>query len=272
MGLVVGLYGWLVERRWLLVRRRVVPIRGWDPALDGLCILHLSDLHVGLRPGVSERLLQRALAVPADVTVITGDFLGHPDAAERCAQVLRPLAQQRQVYAIPGNHEHVAYRSLWPNDFTVSRRVDTPAVLRTLEQSGIHVLVNSRVDVPFQDTHVTLAGIDDMFNNADDLPGTLGGVESFGSLVLLSHSPDVLDHAKTRGVLLVLSGHTHGGQVRIPFYGALATATLTKLERACGIIVRGGATMHISPGLGTTGLPLRLFTRPEMTVLEVRAE
>ena len=271
--LLLGGYAYLIEPRWLRVRRRLLFLENWDPALDGLTILHLSDLHIGLGPSPVERFLGRAREIAADLVVITGDFVAVPEAAGRCSRVLGPLTEHRRVFAVPGNHDHAVYGKSVPTKrkFKLKRRIDSGAVVRALEESGLTMLVNRSATFPCNGTQVTLVGIDDMFNDAADLDRALSGVDSMRSVVLLSHSPDILGEASALGIPLALSGHTHGGQVRLPPFGTPTTATRVPLERPSGPIRKGRTVMHISPGLGLSFPPIRFFARPEATVLELRA-
>ena len=210
-----------------------------------------------------ERFLRRAREIRADLVVVTGDFIAAPEAVDRCSEVLRALTEGREVFAVPGNHEHAVYGATWPTKrkFNVRRRIDSGAILRTLEASGLTMLVNRRVTVDYKGARLTLVGIDDMFNRAADLDLALRGVDSPDSLILLSHSPDTLGEASARGMPLVLSGHTHGGQVRLPPFTP-TTATRVPLERPYGLIRRGRTVMHISPGLGLSFPPVRILRAP----------
>ncbi len=270
---VLAGYAILVEPYWLLVRRRVIHVSGWPSSLDGLTILHLSDLHIGRGPSRVEGFLQRTADIPADVVVITGDFLAGGSGLERCCRALQPLTERRDVYGILGNHEHSSYPWRFPTRgrFKARSRLDTASIVSALETAGVRLLINRHASVEVRSGRVVLVGMDDMFHFADDLDAAFAGVASGEGVVLLCHSPDVLAEAGRRGLPVVLSGHTHGGQVRIPGIGVATTATWDPMERAAGLIRRGGTTMHVSPGLGTTFLPIRFFVRPEATVLEIRS-
>jgi predicted MPP superfamily phosphohydrolase len=244
----------------------------WDPRLDGVTVLHLSDLHLRSGPSHVDVLLRKALAVPADITVITGDFVAKPKDLEHAARVLEACAGGRRVFAILGNHEHAEYGLSIPliQEWKVLRRPDTAAVSRRLEQAGLTMLRNRSVTLSWNGAPLALAGVDDLFNHAADLDKALAGLDGLPT-VLLCHSPDVLAESARRRIPLTLSGHTHGGQMRLPFLPPLTTGTRYRMERPCGVLRRGQATMHVSPGLGLSFPPLRLLVRPEATVLELRS-
>ncbi len=269
---LLGAYSIWVEPNWLRIRRRVLLVDGWDPALDGLKILHLSDIHAGSAPSRTERFIRRAVDISADFVVITGDFLSGPRGADDCARILSRLTARIEVYAVLGNHEH-RYSSIhWPSDgsLRVWTRLDAPSIAQTLETCGVRMLVNSSITMTRGEASFVLAGIDDVTSPKCDLDKALQGAGA-GPVILLCHSPDILGDASRRGIPLVLSGHTHGGQVRFPLLGTPTTATVTPLERPSGEIRKGPTLIHINPGLGTTFLPFRFFARPEITLLELRA-
>ena len=268
---LLGAYSLWVEPNWLRIRRRVILVDGWDPALDGLKILHLSDLHAGSAPSRIERFVRRAAEVPADFAVITGDFLSGPRGADDCARILSQLTARTEVYAVLGNHEHRYSSFHWPpiRTLRVWHPLDSARIAKTLEKCGIRMLVNSSITMTRGKASFVLAGVDDVTSPSFDLDKTLQDAGS-GPAILLCHSPDILGEASRRGIPLVLSGHTHGGQVHFPLLGTPTTATVTPLERPSGEIRKGPTLIHINPGLGTTFLPIRLFARPEITLLELR--
>ena len=268
----VVLYAGLLEPNWLRIRRRVLYLPKWDADLDGLTILHLSDLHIGAGPSRAERFLRVAEKLEADLTLFTGDFIAGPTGLERACGALRKFSHNRTVFGIPGNHEQNEYRQRFPGkgNFQAGGAPNTGSIFQALEDAGVTMLVNRAVAVQHGSAQFYLAGIDDMFSDADDLDAALSSINTDQPVILLSHSPDVLGNAARRGVSLVLSGHTHGGQVRFPLIGTPTTATRLPMERPSGVINRGSTVMHVSPGLGTSVLPFRLFARPEVTLLELR--
>ncbi len=266
------LYAGILEPNWLRVRRRVLFLPKWDPRLDGLTILHLSDLHIAAGPSRAERFLRAAKNLRADLTLFTGDFIADPSGMNRACRALREFCDGRKVFGIPGNHEYTHYLWHFPGKgkFKARSALDTGPIFQALEEAGVPLLVNRRVTVEHGGARFVLAGIGDSFNDDDDLGATLDGVDAGSPVVLMAHSPDILGDAARRGVALVLSGHAHGGQVHIPLLGTPTTGTRLPMERPSGVIRRASTVMHVSPGLGTTFLPVRFFARPEITLLELR--
>ena len=270
---VVLFYALAIEPRWLRIRHRVLYLQGWDPSLDGITVLHLSDFHIGRSNRRLVRLLERARHIRADIVVITGDFVDGPDGVAQIESVLRPLTQRHTVLGVPGNHDHRVHELQKPDRLRRrrGRTVDSSrVVVEALRAVGVTMLVNSSSAVRFERGSITFAGIDDSFTYADDWEAALRDVADRDSVILLAHSPDAHAQAAAEGIPLVLSGHTHGGQVRIGPWFTPTTGTRKPLERPSGVIAKGRTLIHISPGLGISGPPIRFFARPEATVLELR--
>ena len=272
-GLLLALYAYAIEPWWLRVRHRVLYLDGWDPALDGVRVLHISDLHIGHSTGRVVSFLERAAREQADLVVITGDFIAGPHGIAEIKPALSYLTARHKVVGIPGNHEHRYHEYQLPRDGEWRRRLqlDFPEVIKELNEAGVTMLVNAKQEIDVRGAKLTLVGVDDPFSDTDDLAAALGGLHDMSTVVMLSHSPDSHAEAAAAGIPLLLAGHTHGGQVRLDPLFRPITGTRTPLERPSGIIKRGATTMHISPGLACTVVPFRLFARPEATVLELRA-
>ena len=270
---LLGLYATFIEPRWLRVRRRIVHLPGLPQAFDGFTILHISDLHLRPRRTQVERFLDRAQAIASDLIVVTGDFIEGPSALPRLAPAMRRLTHGRRVLGILGNHEHSHYLArirIGARGWERRTPLDRPRVMEALREGGLELLINERVTVSRGGGELTFVGLDDLYHQAADPSLALGGVGDLSSVVLLCHSPDILPYASRRGIPLVLSGHTHGGQVQVPFIGALYTATRLPFRRGYGLFRTGRTLMHIHPGLGLGVLPLRFLVRPEITLLELR--
>ncbi len=238
-------------------------------AFEGYRVLQVSDLHMR-QMGRRERLLEtliRALP-PVDLVAVTGDLIHTPDGTEPFLQLAQAFQSRDGAYAIFGNSEH-------------KNGVRPYAFSRTLAEHGIMPLLNRHVRLTRGGSQIVLAGVDDPVNDKDRLDEALAGVPPDLFTLLLMHSPDGIAEAVVRGVDVVLAGHTHGGQVRLPFFGAPYTHSLLgrrmsdgyysrgRLRRAIGI--RPGRTqLYVTRGIGVSGLSLRFGARPELTVLTLR--
>ena len=245
----------LFEAGWVRLAEREVEVPGLPPELDGLRIAHLSDFHLGM-PSRGERASARGVAWAAaqrpDLVCITGDLLSRP-RGERL--LLELLAQLPHPYAVLGNH-----------DFAHSRDpFSKPAQLVSLEHGRL--LLDERVELAVRGKRIELAGVDPRSWRAEQ-PSEFGSSDA-DLRILLCHFPRSLDTVEPDRFDLILAGHMHDGQIVIPFgFGRLLLAH-PRARYTSGLYRRGDTVMHVSPGLGTTFVPLRLFARPEATILTV---
>jgi uncharacterized protein len=275
-GVLVAAYAVFVERRWYRLVRRQLDIlpAGARP----LTVLHLSDLHL-TRNDLGKRRFLASLP-RSDVAVVTGDLLGEPEAVEFTAGSLRPVRGRVASLFVLGSNDLFAprmnnwLRYLLPNRQRrriVGRRGRGQELVRLLEQDGWVHLRNRKYDRRADGMRMEIVGLDDPHIHRADLtvaPRT--SPDAFGLAVV--HSPDPAPELASLGYDLVVAGHTHGGQVRLPVVGALITNCSIPTRLARGLARLGPAYLHVSPGLGTSKYaPFRLFCRPEATLLELRA-
>jgi predicted MPP superfamily phosphohydrolase len=272
-GLLCVLYGVFVERRWFRLRRYRLAILPTDGP-DSLTLLHLSDLHVVRHDAKKARFL-RSLP-PADVTVVTGDFLAEPEAVERAVELVGPTRGRLASWFVLGSNDYYVPRPLnYAAYFRRQRRARRAALGRAHELSqqlvadGWEDLSNVRREVALDGLPVELLGLDDAHIRRHDYrPALRRAWDRFGVAVM--HSPDSAPEAAALGYDLLVAGHTHGGQVRLPFVGALVTNCSMPRRLVSGLIAMGSATLHTSPGLGTSKFaPFRFLCRPEATLLEL---
>jgi predicted MPP superfamily phosphohydrolase len=270
------LYGILVERRWYrVVRRRLAILPAEGP--ETLTILHLSDLHF-VRD--ERRKAAFVASLPAcDVTVVTGDFLAEPEAVETAVAAVRPARGRLASWFVLGSNDYYIPRPLNPLRYFIprSRRRPRPArrgrggELRTqLASEGWEDLTNVRERCDLDGLAVELLGLDDTHVRRQDLRvAPRSAPDRFGIAVM--HSPDSAPEVAACGYRLAVAGHTHGGQIRLPFVGALVTNSHLPRRLVSGLIRVGDSLVHVSPGLGTSKYaPYRFLCRPEATVLELR--
>lgn len=275
-GVLVAAYAVFVERRWYRLVRRQLDIlpAGARP----LTVLHLSDLHL-TRNDLGKRRFLASLP-RADVAVVTGDLLGEPEAVEFTAGSLRPVRGRLASLFVLGSNDLFAprmnnwLRYLVPNRRRrriVGRWGRGQELVRLMEQDGWVHLRNRKYDRRADGMRMEIVGLDDPHIHRADLtvaPRT--SPDAFGLAVV--HSPDPAPELASLGYDLVVAGHTHGGQVRLPVVGALITNCSIPTRLARGLARLGPAYLHVSPGLGTSKYaPFRLFCRPEATLLELRA-
>jgi predicted MPP superfamily phosphohydrolase len=255
--------GFLLEPRHVLPSYHTVALCGLPPALDGFRIAQLTDLHVGARywrPEITVRAVEVANSLAPDLVVITGDFADSSTGAIVCAEYLAALRAPHGVVAVLGNHDYYGNR----------RRPGL--VVRALESIGVRVLLNASCPIERGGARLWLAGVDDGRLRRADVARALSGIPpGEGPCILLSHYPDVADTLRPRQVDLVLSGHTHGGQVNLPVLGRLACRRNARSRFVAGFYDVGGAQLFVSRGIATIGIPARLFCLPEVPLLRLAA-
>lgn len=264
-----AVYAFAIEPRWLRIRHRVVYVAGLPASADGLKILQVSDLHIGFFNHRLVGLLERIAEIPADVVLFTGDFVDEPAAAPEVGEVLGPFVarQQRPVLGILGNHDGFYYRHRFRR--SLAAYYDNTELVTAIRSTGMTLLKDEAFDIETPKGSVTLIGLDVVSHTPEGLATALGS-RNPASVVLAAHSPDVVEFAQRQGIRLVLCGHTHGGQIRFGPWLTPTTSTGAPLRPPSGLIKRGKMQMHVSPGLGTTLIPMRFFARPEATVIEIR--
>lgn len=253
------LYGVILERRWVQFTRRLIELPGLPPALDGLRIVHLSDIHWDAYTNAARLhgLFDEINALQPDLVVLTGDLVTHYRRhIDPCANALSRLRARLGVFTVLGNHDH------WASGRLLSA---------ALERRCIRVLTNEHLLV---DEGLWLVGVDDPHLQLANLEQALAGIadEDTRPRILLAHSPDIMDEAVGR-VDVVLTGHTHGGQVRFPVVGPLLRATRREVGKhfVHGLKRAGETLCFTNRGLGTVLLPIRFNCRPEVAVFTLRS-
>jgi predicted MPP superfamily phosphohydrolase len=245
--------------------RQDIALRRWPDGLDGFTIALLSDFHYD--PLYSVHPLKAAIAMvnglSPDLIALTGDFVTSPwfsanakgaAAAEPCAELLRQMHAPHGLWAVLGNHDF----------FTDAKRVTS-----ALRAAGIQVLINQSTAIEANGVRFWLGGVNDLLGGRADLNATLRPISSGEATILMAHEPDYADFVARHPIDLQLSGHTHGGQVRLPLLGPLYLPDLGK-KYVSGLYKVGDLTLYTNPGLGTVQIPVRLNCPPEITLLTIR--
>jgi len=253
-------YARLIEPYHYLISETDIYIRGLPPAFEGFRITQLTDIHHSRILGINEvrRMVSLAQQTKPDMFVLTGDYTTtYRRYIEPCAEALSALSAPEGVWAILGNHDHYT---------------DPELTTRALQRRHVAVLNNAHTTLQRGSDSIQLSGIDDWSWAANDWVRAFSGLSANTPIILLSHQPSVLDLEETRNVSLILSGHTHGGQLKLPFVGAPARFATQDLKYARGLFRSGDTQLYVSAGTGVIGLPLRFGVRPEIAVLRLRRE
>jgi uncharacterized protein len=270
----LALYAGEFERHWVEVTKTEVHLTGLPEAFEGLRIAQLSDIHMDAytEPYYLRKVVHQVNDLRPDLVMLTGDYVSETPGPEKfnfgaawqCANILTKL-DCKQMYAVLGNHDIV---------------VGADEVTEALTANGIPVLNNKHMPIERDGARIWLAGLGDPLTGHDKpeiaIPNSIRNQPS-EPVVLLCHEPDFADnllkHPVGRAISLMLSGHTHGGQVRLPFYGPLTLPGLGK-KYVEGWFRLGShpetLQLYVNRGIGTVGLPFRFDCPPEITLITLR--
>lgn len=227
-------------------------------------IVQLSDVHHSSFVSEAEivNAAERANELQPDLVVLTGDYVSHsPDFIPGCARALGRLRAKHGVFAVLGNHDH------W---------TDGALMRSALEDNGIRVLCNEHVRLAQNGENLCLAGVDDMMVKLDNMKAALADTYRHETRILLAHNPALIREAARAGVDLMLSGHTHGGQINwkllVPQKDTALSRWLHRPSRKFmrGHAVLGNTQLYVNRGFGTVVVPLRYGCTPEITLLELQ--
>jgi len=253
-------YARLIEPYNYRISETDIYIRDLPSTFENFRITQLTDIHHSRILGLDEirRVVNLAQQTKPDMFVLTGDYsTSYRRYIEPCADVLSALSAPEGVWAVLGNHDHYT---------------DPELTTRALQRNHIAVLNNANTTLRRGSDAIQLSGIDDWTWNGTDWVKAFAGLKPNTPTILLSHQPTVLDFEQTKDVSLILSGHTHGGQLKFPLLGAPASLFTRDMRYARGLFRRGETQLYVSTGTGVIGLPVRFGVRPEIAVLRLRRE
>jgi hypothetical protein len=251
LGIVCVLYGYFVEPYWVEVN--VIPLRTPQLKNTSFRIVQISDLHVDTIPRNEDRMLRLIGDLAPDIIVATGDFLNEEAAAPRLKETLGRLEAPLGRFAVAGNFEKLH----WPG-------------MDLLAGTGFRLLEKQTVTVTKDGESLGLHGLG--FFRSDRAGQTIEPLPADRFDVLLYHTPDLAEDLEGLGVDLYLCGHTHGGQIAMPFYGALITFSKHGKKYESGLYRIGDMTLYVNRGLGLEPRPapqMRFCARPEIAVFDI---
>jgi uncharacterized protein len=239
----------------IAVKRTILTFEDLPPAFDNFTILHLSDLHADISESAMLRLVSIVGALQYDICVLTGDYRGKTYGPfERTLQSVSDLLAQLkgQQYGVLGNHDSIRMAPF-------------------LEAMGIRMLFNECEPIVRGANRIYLAGVDDPhFYRADDIEKAAAGIPQGAFSILLAHTPEVYERAAAAGFALMLSGHTHGGQLCLPGGIPIKLEAILPRSMGAGAWRHAGMVGYTSVGAGTSLLPVRLNCPPEVTLHTLR--
>lgn len=264
--LAVLVQGFVIEPGELVERDYALSPQGWPRACDGLRVDVVADLHVGSpRNGLDhlDEVVRQISNDDSKIVLMAGDYvilsvlLGRYVPASDVAQHLKPLTARKPVYAVLGNHDW------WKGG---------PAVRDAFAAAGVHMIDNRAEAISVGDCRFWLVGLGDALEGKPDIPGAFAQVTDDAPAIALTHEPSLFPRILARSALTI-AGHTHGGQVQLwprTLFGKEAFDP--RSNRLSGIYEVDGRLLFVSPGVGTSILPIRLGVPPEISRLSLRAQ
>jgi predicted MPP superfamily phosphohydrolase len=237
------------------VTRHEVFVDDLPPAFDGYRIAFLTDTHVAsfMRRGLYREVVAQTMRFEPDLVLLGGDFVTWERHIPLMAELLLTGLEARDgVYAVLGNHDY------WAN---------ADGVVAAMTARGVRFIINRSVVLRRGDDTLSLAGIDEMYRGSPDVDNAFALVD--GPCLALSHHPDIIDLLRGRRVDLLVCGHTHGGQIRVPFFGSIVVPSRHEARYASGFHREERVLMYVSRGIGAIP-PLRILCRPEVATFVLR--
>ncbi|MCK4259605.1 MAG: metallophosphoesterase [Halanaerobiales bacterium] len=248
---------WYFQRYSISVKRYTIVVPNLPTEFEGFTILHLSDLHSKEFGKNQSWLIKIINQENFDVIAVTGDLIDKRNPRIEPAVKLLQHLKSKQIFFVPGNHE-------WWVDFQSREE---------LESLGINIMENSSYKLSKGNSHIWILGVDDPYLGRDRLDKALKNVDDSMPKILLAHAPNIFSSAVQNQINLVLVGHTHGGQIRIPFIGPIIApgqGFFPKFDY--GKFDSGFTSMIINGGLGESVLPIRFNIKPEVVLIKLVSE
>ncbi|WP_445358264.1 metallophosphoesterase [Microbulbifer sp. ANSA005] len=262
IGLLLAVWAFIVEPASFRINEDDIVVDTWPKECNGLRVAILADLHVG-SPYKGRKSLQNLVEAvnksQPDLILLPGDFViqgvvgGKFVPPEDAAGILKELKAPMGVFAVLGNHDW------W---------LDAARVEQSLASQGISVLEDKSVSLVSSECKLRLVGISDFWEGPHDVKKAMQGIDEGETILAFTHNPDIFPELPAE-LSLTIAGHTHGGQVYLPFIGRPIVPSSYGQRFAIGHIVEGDKHLYVSPGVGTSILPVRFLVPPEVTVLSI---
>ncbi|WP_444897464.1 metallophosphoesterase [Microbulbifer sp. SSSA005] len=262
IGLLLAVWAFIVEPASFRINEDDIVVDTWPKECNGLRVAILADLHVG-SPYKGRKSLQNLVEAvnksQPDLILLPGDFViqgvvgGKFVPPEDAAGILKELKAPMGVFAVLGNHDW------W---------LDAARVEQSLASQGISVLEDKSVSLVSSECKLRLVGISDFWEGPHDVKKAMQWIDEGETILAFTHNPDIFPELPAE-LSLTIAGHTHGGQVYLPFIGRPIVPSSYGQRFAIGHIVEGDKHLYVSPGVGTSILPVRFLVPPEVTVLSI---
>ncbi|WP_226646734.1 metallophosphoesterase [Microbulbifer variabilis] len=260
VGIILSVWAFFAEPRSFRINEQTLRLDTWPAACSEMKVAVIADLHVGSPyKGMDSlrSLVRKVNASRPDLVLLPGDFViqgvlgGSFVTPERAAEVLTGLKAPLGVFAVLGNHDW------W---------LDPGRVARAFSERGIPVLEDTSTKIAREDCAFRLVGISDFWEGPHNIDQAMAAVEDNELVMAFTHNPDIFPQIP-QSIALTIAGHTHGGQVYLPMIGRPIVPSRYGQRYAIGHIVEEGKHLYVSPGVGTSILPVRFLVPPEVTLL-----
>lgn len=253
---LIGVWSVFFEPYRFKVEKIKIGIKNLPPVFEGTKIVQLSDLHSGKMGRRERKALEMVKKINPDFIFITGDFVDRRTKNINYFRDFFPQLSQNgkiKIFGVYGNHDH--------------SNKNFPTFNNFFKENGVVILNNESQKIFKEENFIYLLGADDPHRNFDNMEKTMAGLEENVPKILLAHSPDILQKTRDKKINLILTGHTHGGQVNIPFLVKLVLPLKYDKKYQQGLFQDNDTYLYVNRGVGTTLLPIRFNSPPEVTLI-----
>ena len=260
--LLVFLYSAFIEPYRVGIKTVSINLNGRDGRLDDIKIIHITDLHIKKFGYLERILIDNINQLMPDLLFVTGDFIKNNNGIEPCAEFFKRIKPKYGIYGVLGNNDYKQF-------FIIS--IDTDKLKKSLSDVGVKLLFNESYTVNIDGVHINILGIEDSMYGKPDISNIINKDTNGYTNILLSHSPSVIKYLNGYKPDLILTGHTHGGQVRLPFIEYLWTPLPLNSPRkySRGLFEVNKTKMYVNQGIGTNLFPMRFLCPPEISIIKL---
>lgn len=259
--ILLVIYATLIEPSNIVIEENKIYLKNLPKSFNGFRIVHISDLHLNSYGSREKEIINKIRKMRPDIIVVTGDLIDEKQYLNAGLEFMEKLASISPTYFVFGNWDHLS-------------GVSIPLYEKYLAERKVIVLSNRHIMLSKNNEYIYLIGVDDPHTFHDDLNKAMENIsENHVVKILLAHSPEIIDKAVEKNIDLVLVGHTHGGQIRLPIIGSLYVPLPPKYRKYDqGLFKVNNTLMFVNRGIGTSLIPVRFLCPPEIVIIELYRE